>query len=179
MRVIGGDDIVTALDAHLREHLPDVVRALGLTELGDVATWMIVPDIDAITAAKLPAVAVVVGGMTQTPERTAQQYRGVWSASIGIFDRGSSHADTQKRIAAWAKAIRTTFIAHPLTGTGMSVRWQGEEYDLIPSRNAARTLAGAEVMLDVTVDIAVDLTDLPPGSGPLVRSVHNRTTIQE
>lgn len=179
MRVIGGSDIVIAIERHLREYLPKAVALLELDDLEPIETWQVVPTANAITTSKLPALAIVCSDMSQDPEKSGDKYNGVWQASVGVFDRGTDHADTQKTIADWAKAVRIAMIIAPLTGTGIRIRWTGEAYDLIPGRENARTIAGAEVMFDATVDVAVDLTDVPMLSGPPVESVHNNVTPQE
>jgi len=171
MFAIGGDDIVRALEQHLRKQVPIARDRLGYgdsvdrTDLGDIQTWQIVPTAEAISAAKLPAVAIVSPRMGATPERSGNTYSGVWQASVGIYTRGKDHEDTQTRVAAWAKVIRTAAVMVPMTATGLSLRWAGEEYDLVPTKQDSRTIAGAEVMFDVIVDVALDLngsTTLPP-----------------
>lgn len=179
MRVIGGSDIVNAIETHLRTYVPQVLDLLELDGLGEVGTWQVVPAPEAISAAKLPAVAIVCSDMSQDPEKSGDKYSGVWQASVGVFARGKDHADTQNTIADWAKVIRIAMIIAPLAGTGIRIRWTGEAYDLIPDRQNARTIAGAEVMFDATVDVAVDLSDAPLLAGPPVQSVHNLVTPKE
>jgi len=172
MKVVGGDDIVRALEQVLRQNLPIVLEALELTHLGEVKTWQIVPTMEALASAKHPSIALVSPSMTAAPQRSGaggRQYTGEWRMSIGVFDRGDNHEGTQTGIQQWAKAIRVAALLTPLTGTGISLRWAGEEYDVIPTKQDSRTIAGAEVMFDATVDVALDLTDIP--AAPPLRSV--------
>lgn len=174
MRAIGGDDIVSALEAQLRANVPAVVTALGFEYLGEVQEWQVVPDLDALTTARFPAVAIVSPRVGASPQRGNKTYSATWQASVGVFDRDTDHKATQTRVQQWAKVLRVAALINPLTGTGIALRWAGEEYDVVPTKQNARTIAGAEVLFDAIVDTALDLTesnDLPP-----LQSVHNNIT---
>ncbi|MGX9348156.1 hypothetical protein [Microbacterium sp. KNMS] len=170
--VIGGDDIVTALEAVLRANVPLVLDRLELAErLGEVKTWQIVPDTEAISAAEMPAIAIVAARTGEPAERTRDTYSGTWDVSVGVFDRGDDHADTQTRIQAWAKVIRVAgTLSRALPGTSIEMRWVGEAYDLLQDKSQARTIAGAEVMFDAHVSVALDLSGFR--SFPLLETVH-------
>lgn len=174
--VIGGDDIVTALEAQLRDRIPVVVALLGLQDkLGEVRTWQVVPDADAIAAAALPAIAIVAPRMVSEPRRAPNEYSGLWSLSVGVFARGKDHLDTQTTIQSWAKVIRTAAVLSPnLPGTPIRIRWVAEEYALVPNKEQARTFAGAEVMFDASVDTALDLDGIRNAlaASPSVATVH-------
>ena len=176
MAVIGGDDIVNALQEHLRKELPGMVERLGLDELGTVQTWQVLPDPREITAARHPAVSVVAAE-AEAVERDRDGYSASWSASVGVFDRGADFQDTQNRIQRWAKAIRATaLLGRCIPGTPFVIRWAGETSDLIPASTDNRTLAGAEVMFDVFVENALDLGDIRNPAAPPLLSTHH--TIQ-
>ncbi|WP_156759558.1 hypothetical protein [Microbacterium karelineae] len=171
MTVIGGDDIVRGLEAQLRANVPAVITLLGLTDLGEIQTWQIVPDVDAIAAAKLPAIAIVSPRVSAQPQRSNSEYSAEWQVSVGVFARGDDHEHTQTQIQQWAKVVRASALMTPsLPGTKIRIRWAGEEYDLLPNKKDARTIAGAEVMFDASVEKAIDLTALR--NDPLLISVH-------
>jgi hypothetical protein len=170
VRVIGGDDIIRALEAQLKANVPLVIEALGLGHLGEVKTWQMVPSPEAIAAAQLPAVALVSPSMNSKPYRSRGQQTGTWQVSAGIFARGGDHEQTQTQIQAWVKVLRTAALLTPLTDTGISLTWVGEAYDVLATKQEARTIAGGEVQFDAHVDVALDLTDLP--NLPPLRSVH-------
>ncbi|WOF23840.1 hypothetical protein N8K70_03930 [Microbacterium betulae] len=169
--VIGGDDIVTALEAQLKGNVPLVIEALKLERLGEVKTWQVVPDADAISAAQLPAVAIVTPRVSTQPRGSHTEYSADWEVSVGVFARGKDHEETQTQIQAWAKVLRVAaLLSRTLTGTRIEMRWAGELYDLIPTKQDARTIAGAEVLFDAHVDTALDLTSLR--RDPTLISVH-------
>ncbi|WP_221585556.1 hypothetical protein [Microbacterium sp. G2-8] len=171
MTVIGGDDIVLALEAQLKRNVPTVLEKLELEHLGEIETWQIVPDAGAIAAAALPAVAIVSPRVSTQPRRSHSEYGGDWQVSVGVFARGIDHQHTQTQVQQWAKVLRTAALMSPaLPGTQIRMRWAGEEYSLIPTKEDARTIAGAEVMFDASVEVALDLANLR--NDPLFLSVH-------
>ncbi len=160
--VVGGGDIATALEQILRTNVPLVQELLGLDDLGEVKTWQQVPTPSALTAANLPSVVIVAPRMTTQAGRGAGSYDGVWQVSVAVFARGKDHAETQAQIQNWAKVIRVAALIPTSLGPDVPVtlRWVGEDSDLVPEKESARTLAGCEVFFDATAETVMNLAEI-------------------
>lgn len=176
------DELCVAVEATLVEHYDATMTALGFTTgYAPVATWQQLPSIQAIAAAKLPAGAIVAPTMIGTPTYTAasRTWRTTWRVPIGIYERGSDHDQTQARIRNRVAGIRATLLQHKsLGGIATGMAWSGENYDLLPGRDVARTIAAGGVSLDITADVTIDPVDPGTGGGPVVTSTPTTVTIR-
>lgn len=157
-----GDAVEATLKDHLRETLElDVVKAyLGdrAATFRDIREWQQLPSLEAIATAQLPAAAVVSPGLVREPirKRSGDAYETTWRVAVGIYDRDKSprHNDTQAKVRDWVAFLRMTLLRNPtLGGVARRVVWAGEEYDLLPDRNKARTIGAGALAVDVTVDV--------------------------
>lgn len=179
-QVLGGDDIAAAIEQVLRANIPAVLELLDLEELGQVETWQQVPTAEALSTARLPAVAIVAPRMASQALRNATNYDGTWQASVAVFIRGKDHATTQAAAQAWAKVIRVAALLSRRLGTlPVQLRWVGEEYDLQPEKSTARTLGGCEVFFDALAESVMDLSAIRNtlSSAPVVTETETTVTL--
>lgn len=167
--IITADDLCVAAELTLREHLPVVLQQLvdlegehadpSWRELEEVATWEQIPDWEALQAADFPAGAITSPGLVEAPTRKGRTtYDGTWRLVAGIYDRGGSFRETQRRARRWAAVLRVTLLEHPtLGGIATDLMWRGEEYRQLPQAKVARTLGGCAVAFDVTLRDVADL----------------------
>jgi hypothetical protein len=181
MPITSVDDLCQAVESTLTTYLPDVMTALGFTTgagYEPVRTWQQLPSVQALAAAELPAGAIVAPGLVTPPiyQADSDSWITVWRVPVGMYERGRNHSETQARIRNRIAAIRTTLLRHKsLGGVAKTLLWSGEEYDLIPGRESARTIAAGAVAFDITAE--VDLGPDPAGALPVVNSVdHTLTT---
>lgn len=156
---IGPDDFAAALETQLKAMIRPVIAALGYG-LEDPKSYDQVPEIESLSAAAFPAVAIGGARMTGKPYRSGgrQSYDGIWRISIGVWDRGKSYTDTQSKIQKWAKVIRTAILlGGSLGGIAKTVTWADESYVTFPQKEVARTFAGAEVEFDIAAENVIDL----------------------
>ena len=172
------DQVLVALEQTLKTALPQVldldqVKAyLGdrATEFVAITTWQQVPTIEAIATADYPAVAITSPGLSAPPiyKRSTDTWETTWRAAVGIYDRtgvdDGGQSVTQARVRDWIAFIRTAAIRNPtLGGTVRGLQWVGEEYDLLPDRDKARTIGAGALALDIRVDVRNTLgMGLPP-----------------
>lgn len=155
-----------AVEATLRDGLPQTLElATVKAYLGDraatfrdVREWQQLPTIEAIASAQYPAVAIVSPGLVREPtrKRSGDAYETTWRVAVGIYDREKSpdHNATQDKVRDWVALLRITLLRTPtLGGVSRRVTWAGEEYDLLPDRNKARTIGAGALAVDVTVDV--------------------------
>lgn len=181
MPLLSANDLCAAVEAVLREHLPDLAASRGLDP---VRTWQQLPTLDALTAANLPGIAVTSPGLSTTPTRRATRYDATWRIVVGCFVRATDHATTAAATRDWAAVIRQVMLQHPtLGGVATGVEWAGEEYAERPERSSARTLGGCAVALDVTARNVIDAEpyvvpdpDAPPA--PTVQSTSTRVSVR-
>lgn len=160
------DQICQAVEHTLQSVLPQVLELPEVkTYLGerakifrDVQDWQQLPTIEAIASAKYPAVAIVSPGLVEPPtyNRSSDVYKTTWRVAVGIYDRSrtSDHSATQAMIRDWVAFIRTALLRNPtLGGVVRSVQWAGEEYDLLPDRNKARTIGAGALAVDIMADV--------------------------
>ena len=179
MPIIGGDDIVNALEAHLHEAIPKAQEALKLTHLGEVKVWQILPDKDAIATSQYPAIAIVAAE-AEAGERSVDGYSATWDVSVGAFARGTDHKDTQNIAQQWAKTIRYACLMTPvIPDTEIEMTWVGESSNIIASQQDARTLGACEVMFDAYVENAFTPDDIDNGTWPLVKTTYPAVDAQE
>lgn len=175
--VIDADVICTAIEQALREHIRDVLEALGwLGQLGDVRTFQQVPDLNAVAAANLPAVMIGTSRADFDTTRSGERFDGTWQVAVGVRDRGKDHTDTAQRIRRWATAITlAATLDRSLGGIASSVRPISAHYDDLADVSQARTIAAAAIVLEIRVLDAIDLDEfrrrLQPT--PTVTSTHS------
>lgn len=178
-RVISADDLCVAAETVLKAKLPVLTALLEVDDsFGPIQTWQQVPTIAALSTARFPAIAVASSGLAEPPRRTRSTgYTATWRVTVGIYDRGTDHADTQARARKWASYVRTVLLANPsLGGVASSMTWTGEELAVIPQRDSARTIGAAAVAFNISADNVAD-----PGAGtdlPLVLSTHPSLTLK-
>lgn len=151
--ILSVDELCVAAEATLKTALPPLLELLDRTDLGRIKEWQQLPDIQAISTANTPAAAITSAGLTGSPtySRATDTYAATWRLAIGIYDRGKNHAETQKHVRDWCACIRLALQGNPtLGGFASAVTWIGEEFDLIPNRDSARTVAIGAVAVDVT-----------------------------
>jgi hypothetical protein len=172
------DQVLVALEGTLRQALPQV---LDLPEvkayLGEAAvnyrpitTWQQLPTIQAIATADYPAVAITSPGLVQAPtySRSSDSWETWWRAAVGIYDRAGvdddGHRETQALVRNWIAFLRTAALRNQtLGGAARAVVWSGEDYDLLPDRNNARTIGAGALALDIKVQVPNTLgLGLPP-----------------
>lgn len=184
--VISFDELCVAAETILKVALPQVLELPEVkTYLGDAArtyrdikTWQQLPTIEAISAATLPVIAISTPGLVSAPRYVRS--RGVWEATVrlgvGIYDREPSadHSATQAKVRNWVAFLRTALLRNPtLGGVAEGLTWTGEEYDLVPARNQARTFGAGAVFVDVRVDVPDTFgLGLPP-----VTSTHTQLSV--
>lgn len=161
------DELCAAIETVLVDHLDDTMNELGWTnEAGyeSMRSWRQLPSLDALTAAQLPAGAVIAPDVVGEPvyEASTGLWRTTWRIPVVAYGRGSDHSDTQARIRNRVAAIRTTLLAHKsLGGLASAMRWTGENHNLIPARDSARSIAAGGISVDVTADVDMSLGTLP------------------
>ena len=192
MSTVGGDDVLLALLAALRERVPPILldlneRAPDVVELdGRAATvlldpvkqWRLVADFDADLAdGQLPQVALDSTGWQQAPGRRAS--RGgtgsvVWSVVATVLQRGRTTAQTLVRTQRYVTALVDAGLAcEPLqiAGRWCDVLAVETAYDELLPAKSRRTLGAGFVEFQVTVPNALDPvaapTD-PAGEPPVV-----------
>lgn len=181
MPLLSADDLCTAAEAVLKEHLQALATSRGLE---NIRTWEQLPTLEALTTANLPAVAVSSPGLTKPAVRRSAGYDATWRIVVGAFARGDSFTETAARVRDWAAVIRQVVLQHPtLGGVATGVEWVGEEYVERPERSTARTLGGCAVVFDVTAHNVIDAEPyVPPEQGggkqPAVQSTHSTVTIR-
>lgn len=172
------DQVLVALEETLKVALPQVLDLPGTqaylgdqaASYADIATWQQVPTIEAIAAAEFPAIAITSPGLVDRPifKRANNTWETTWRAAVGIYDRtgydDGGQSATQARVRNWIAFLRTAALRNPtLGGVTRGVWWAGEEYDLLPDRNQARTIGAGALALDIRVDVPNTLgMGLPP-----------------
>lgn len=180
MRLVTADDLCVATQELLKARVPGIITAMEWEDkLRTVKTWQQVPDLAALTAANTPAAGITSPGLVDVPNQShSRGHAATWRIVAGMFDRGTDHADTAQRARRWAAVIRAALIDEPtLGGVAERVTWAGEEYDELPDRRAARTIAGCAVSFNVTANNVVDFST---GSAllPVVISTHELVTVR-
>lgn len=178
VRLITAADVCEAAEQVLVAGLLDVITAFGLqAKMTPPATWDQLPTLEALTAANMPAGAITSPGLVGEPVQRSNGYDATWRLVVGMYDRDADHSATADRVRTWAGLVRATILrARSLGGLAQSVRWSGEDYQLIRQRSAARTLGGCAVAFNVTVTNVVDVDDLLPL--PIVQSTHPVLTVR-
>lgn len=181
MPLLSADELCTAAETVLREHLQPLATSRGLEK---IRTWEQLPTLEALTAANLPAVAVTSPGLTKPASRRSSGYDATWRIVVGAYVRGTSFIETAGRVRNWAAVIRQVMVQHPtLGGVSTGLEWVGEEYIERPERSSARTLGGCAVAFDVTARNVIDSEPyVPPEQGggdqPVVQATHSTVTIR-
>lgn len=162
------DQILVALEQVLKSAVPQVLDLPGTKaylgerakDFADITTWQQVPTLEAIASADYPAVAITSPGLVEPPiyKRSTDLWETTWRASIGIYDRtgidDGGQSATQQRVRDWIMILRTAALRNnTLAGIARGLWWAGEEYDLLPDRNKARTIGAGALALDVRVDV--------------------------
>lgn len=176
--ILSVDEICVAVQTTLEAELPAALVALEREHLGEIKDWKQLPEIKALVTARVPAVAITSAGLVTAPvlRNSSGTYDTTWRIAIGIYERGRNHDETQKRVRDWCACIRLTLLSNPsLGGVSSNLIWSGEEFDLIPDRDSARTVAIGAVAVNVDAQM---LAALPPTVGPDVESVESRVTVR-
>lgn len=162
------DQVLVALEETLRTTLPQVLELpevkayLGTTaaDYRPITTWEQLPTLAAIATADYPAVAITSPGLVQPPayQRSKDSWETWWRAEVGIFDRAGfdddGHRITQAMVRNWIAWLRTAALRQQtLGGAARAVVWAGEEYDLLPDREQARTIGAGVLALNIKVDV--------------------------
>lgn len=178
MKLVTADDVCLGLKAALVADLANVVESKGWDDLKPVTDWDQVPDLAAISKAKLPAGAITSPGLVRPPVRTEDGWNATWRVVAGVYDRGLNHDDTASRIRRWAAAVRGVGLANQsLGGVAASVAWVSEVYAQRPEKTAARTIGGCAVAFDVQVLEATVLPITLPGAPPVPTVTHTESVI--
>lgn len=159
--IVSVDQLCVAIEQLLTDRLDATMTALGFADLKQVSTWQQVPSVAALSAATLPAGAIVSPGLVSPPSYKASTglYEATWRVPVGIYTKGRDHDSTQAAVRNWCAGIRLTVLQHKsLGGLAKSLAWTGEEYDRIASRESARTIAVGGCAFDVTALMTTDLT---------------------
>ena len=183
------DQVLVALQQTLEQAVPQVLELdqvkayLGQRAAGfqKITTWQQVPTLEAIATADYPAVAMTSPGLVEPPayKRSSYTWETTWRAAVGLYDRvgvdDGGQSATQQRVRDWIMILRTAALRNPtLAGTARWIRWAGEEYDLLPDRNKARTIGAGALALDIRVDVPDTL-----GMGlPAVASTSTSTDVR-
>lgn len=146
--IVTADELCQRVEAVLREHLPPLLKA---ADLKPIVEWQQVPTEAALSTANLPAAAITTPGLAEPPTRDIRGVNFTWRLVAGVYDRGTSYADTARRTRTWAALLRTVLVQHLADDLIREVRCAGEEYALQPEKDAARTLGGCAVAIDVDV----------------------------
>jgi len=172
MRVVTVHELLVAWQTVLTNHLGNAVEALGF-DLDPVTVWDQTPTLESLQSAKLPAGAFTSPGTVGQPvRRNDGQVDATWSLLVGVFERGTSHTDTSRRVRQRAAAIRAVTLANPTLGDKVtSMRWVGEKYRQTQV-NSARTIGACELSIEVTARNVADLTPVPDEDTPVVESLH-------
>lgn len=162
------DQVLVALEETLRAtlplvlELPEVKAHLGSSaaDYREITTWQQLPTLQAIATADYPAVAIMSPGLVGPPEyqRSRDCWTAWWRAEVGIFDRhgvdDAGHSATQRLVRNWVAWLRTAALRQQtLGGAARAVVWAGEEYDLLPDREQARTIGAGTLMLNIKADV--------------------------
>lgn len=172
------DELCRAVEETLDEHLVTMMTLLGYddTAYKKIKDWQQLPTLTALSAATLPAGAISTAGLVRPPKQSRDTAEATWRIVVGFYERGRDHDDTQARVRNWCAGIRTTLLARKsLGGLASSLIWSGEEHDILPGREQARTIAAAAVAFDVTATV---LTAPPAGALPVVTSTHLAQTVR-
>jgi hypothetical protein len=175
------DAVISTLTAHLPAYLPAYLTDGGRATL-NVVDWR--PSRDLLNREAMPACLVEWAGTVGDPERHGRDQWDVEQAiAVSVFDRGSSYADVQRRLAYWSDAVRDCLLApaHRLLGglaSAPGATYLGTEPGLYDDQ-AARTLDGVAVVLSYRVrDVLGPPVVNPPGTGPTVTSTSTVTTVR-
>jgi hypothetical protein len=160
------DEVCLAVESTLRTAIPQVLELPFVKDrLGDdakfyrdVQTWIQVPTFDAIVAANYPAVAISSPGLVGEPvyKRSTNAWDIVVRVGVGMYDRAgdTSHHSTAARVRNWIAVVRTALLRNTtLGGNAESLKWVGEQYDLLPARAQARTIGAGAIAVDVRVTV--------------------------
>lgn len=191
--VLSADQVCSAVEGSLRAgykvtlDLPPVLALLGDVRgrYRDITEWQQLPTIEALSTAKTPAVAITSPGLASAPtyQRSRNSWEVTWRVAIGVYERGADHQETQAKVRNWIAVLRITLQRDPtLGGVAKTLTWTGEEYNLLPARQAARSLALGALAVDVITDVPdLDFIGLPPvtSTHPVVTARTPADTPQE
>lgn len=171
--VVTADEVCQAVQATLEAWMPTALAAFAAAldepELDAPHDYEQVPTVDALTSADLPSVGILTPGLAAPPVRDEDgNLQCTWRVNVVAFIRGDDYAVTQHNTRLYAAAIATILTQqHTLLGFAAGTRLVAEDYE--PITAGARTLGGALVSVDVTVDDArndLAVLDGPPPITP-------------
>jgi hypothetical protein len=138
--------------------LPVIKALLGdqARHYRDIKTWVQVPTFESVTGATYPAVAITSPGLVGAPvyQRSSNTWQIVARVGVGVYDRSTKHDETAAKVRNWIAVVRTTLLRNvTLGGVAEGLTWSGEEYDLLPGRQQARTIGAGAVAVDVRANV--------------------------
>lgn len=125
-----------------------------------VAEWFRLPSVQSLTSAQMPAVALVVDGLTGPPtydRRTG--YTASWDVTVAVYLRGADWDQTRSRLERYVASIRGCLLTAP-QGQSRAWRWADEHYDQTADAANARTLGAGYLTLTVEV-VGASVPGLP------------------
>jgi hypothetical protein len=171
-------DAVDAVRDTILARLPDVLavyEAAYDVSMPMPATVDLMSTVDAMSSVATPAFAVAETGMA---EPYVIQGNGLYEATYGvvvrILCRGQDYDDTSRLSRLYAAAIERALIqSRTLGGVARAIVVTGEGLAPVDAQ-AARTLAGRDIDLDVTIRDALNPA-MPPElpftpTGPLIKT---------
>lgn len=175
------DAVISTLNSDLAAYLPAYLTDGGRGQLTQVS-WR--PSRDLLNREAMPICLVEWAGTVGDPERNGRDQWDVDQAiAVSIFDRGTSYADVQRRLAYWTDAVRDCLLApaNRLLGGLASppgATYLGTEPGLYDDP-AARTLDGAAVVLSYPVrSVLGPPVNPPPAAGPTVQTTSSSVTVR-
>lgn len=113
---------------------------------------------------RVPPYVVAVCPGVPTTSRRGQRQDGVFRLGLVAVVEGGYREDTDRRASLWGTAL-TAIAKHNATLDGLAsdIEWVGRRLDVY-AWERGQTLNACEVLFDVTVRDAVDLTEIP-GAG--------------
>lgn len=109
-----------------------------------------------------PYVVVSCPGDNATPVRHGTRYASHIRLGLAAVVAGGSFEEVEFRMKVHAAALRDLLLDHPaLGGVAIAATWIGRRHDLLDAERT-RTIGATEVLFNVEVRHASDLTDREP-----------------
>lgn len=151
---VSASDVALPVYDRLRAVLPGILAddPAGDLTAPDDSEWFRLPSPAALRAARTPAVAVIVDGLTGPPTYSRRTgYTATWDVTVVVYVRGGDYDETRSRVERYVAAIRAALLSSP---QGIARRWQwfDEHYDQVTEPGAARTLGAGYLAITVEVE---------------------------
>ena len=165
---VGGDDVLVAVLALLRDRMPDRLLALNAQAptvddqgtpvpvlLDPVRSWRLLADFDERADGQLPQVSVDSPGWSGAPGRRATDGSGrlSWTVVVTVLQRGRTRTQTSVRTQRYVTAALDAVLAAGtvlVAGRESDVQPVATAYDEV-ERDSRRTLGAGFVELEVSV----------------------------